>query len=312
MTTPQATLPARVEPAPAAPVLRGPLQRRRDRIGLALTLPAFLVVLVFFFFPLVFAIYISFTDWPLVGPYHLIGGSNYIQLGHDPVFLHSVVFTLEYTAIITPLAFLAGYSLAILVRQKVRGVGFFRTVYFLPTVVGLSTISFMAILEFQPNSGVLDFVLSKLGLASGGTAWLAHSGTALAGICVLVIWTTTGLTMIILMAGMQAIPEEIYQAASVDGATKWKKEIHITFPLLRRSIALTLILSVIGSLLAFNQFYILTQGGPGTSTTTIVEWIYQVAFVQFHLGYATAMSIALLLAVLLISAFQFFLLRENT
>jgi multiple sugar transport system permease protein len=291
---------------------RSPLERRRARVGLALTMPAFLVVVAFFFVPLAFAVYISLTNWPLVGSYHLIGGANYSQLTHDPVFSHSVVFTLEYTAIITPTAFLAGYGLAVLVRRRIRGIGLFRTVYFLPTVVGLSTISFMAVLELQPNSGVVDAILSKVHLASDGTAWLAHPGTALAGICVLVVWATTGLTMIILMSGMQAIPEELFQAASVDGASRWAQETRVTIPLLRRSIALTLIISIIGSLLAFNQFYILTQGGPGTSTTTVVEWIFAVAFVQFHLGYATAMSIVLLVGVVLISAVQFILLRDNT
>jgi multiple sugar transport system permease protein len=287
------------------------LERRRSLAGLGLTLPAFAVVAVFFFVPLGWAFYISLTNWPLVGSYHYIGFANYTALVHDSVFLHSLLFTLEYTAIVTPCIFVVGYGLAMLIRQRLKGIGIFRTMYFLPSVVGLTTISFMAILELQPNSGVVDFVLSKLHIAGAGTAWLASPGLALIGISVMVIWGASGMTMVILMAGMLGIPQELYQAADVDGASRWAKEFRITVPLLRRSIALSLIISVIGSVLAFNQFQIITGGGPGTSTTTVVQWIYEVGFSQFHLGYATAMSIVLLVIVVLISATQFVLLRDR-
>jgi multiple sugar transport system permease protein len=157
----------------------------------------------------------------------------------------------------------------------------------------------------------VNFVLSKLGLASADTAWTVHYGLALAAICVFVVWFASGLTMMILMAGMQGIARELYEASDVDGATWWQKERRITLPLLRRNIALSLIISVIGSFLAFNQFYILTEGGPGTSTQSVVMWIYEEAFVQYHLGYATAGAIALVVVVGIISAAQFFLLRDD-
>lgn len=288
-----------------------PLERQRSRTGVQLVLPAFIVVAVFFLVPLGYAIYISLTNWPLIGPYHFVGVANYRALMHDSVFLHAIVFTLEYTAIVTPSVFAVGYGLAVLVRRRLTGVGFFRTMYFLPTVVGLSTLSFMALLELQPNSGVVDFLLAKVHLVQNGTGWLVSPGLALIGTALLVIWAEAGLVMIILVPGMQAIPEELYQAAEVDGAGRLAREFRLTVPLLRRSIALSLIVSVIGSFLAFNQFLILTGGGPGTSTTTVVEWIYQVAFTQFHLGYATAMSIVLMALVLLVSAGQFFALRER-
>jgi len=126
-----------------------------------------------------------------------------------------------------------------------------------------------------------------------------------------VIWAASGLTMMLLMAGMQAIPHEVYESADLDGAGWWAKELRVTLPLLRRTIALTLILSVIGSFLAFNQFYILTQGGPGTSTTTVVMWIYERAFVELHLGAATTLSLILVVVVGVISALQFFALRDE-
>ena len=287
------------------------LGARRARTGMVLVSPAFALVAVFVLFPLGFAIYISLTDWPLIGPYHFVGGRNYNLLVHDSQFLHSVLFTLLYTAIVTGPIFLVGYAMAVLVRANRRGSVFFRTAFFLPFIVGLATESFMLLLELQPQSGAADFLLHKLGLTSDDTAWTVSYGLALAAICVFVVWFASGLTMMILMGGMQGIPRELYEAAEVDGATWWQKERRITLPLLRRNIALSLIISVIGSFLAFNQFYILTEGGPGTSTQPVVMWIYEEAFVQYHLGYATAGAIALVVVVAILSSAQFYLLRDS-
>jgi multiple sugar transport system permease protein len=289
----------------------GGLGARRARTGMLLVAPSFAMVAVFVLFPLGFAVYISLTNWPLIGPYHFIGGQNYTELAHDPEFIHSVLFTLLYTAIVTGPIFIVGYAMAMLVRSGRFGSVFFRTAFFLPFIVGLATESFMALLELQPDSGSVDYVLAKLGLGHASTAWTVDYGLALTAICVFVTWFASGLTMMILMAGMQGIPTELYQAADVDGATWWQKESRITLPLLRRNIALALIISVIGSILAFNQFYILTEGGPGTSTQPVVMWIYEEAFVQYHLGYATAGAIALVIAIAVISAAQFYLLRDD-
>jgi multiple sugar transport system permease protein len=285
-------------------------ERAHRRTGLLLVVPALAVVAVFFIAPLIFAIYISLTDWPLIGSYHFIGGQNYTAIAHDPVFRQAIGFTLLFTVIVTVLTLLVGYGLAVLVRGRLRGVGLFRTLYFLPMVVGVSTISFMALLEFQPQSGVVDFILSKLHLASSSTAWLTSPALSLAGIALLTVWAGSGLTMVVLMTGMQAIPAELYEAAEVDGAGRWSRERRVIIPLLRRSIALSLIISVISSFLVFNQFYILTEGGPGTSTTTAVLWLYVVGFTQMHLGLATAMSLVVLVVVVAISAALFYLLRD--
>jgi multiple sugar transport system permease protein len=288
------------------------LSARRARTGVLLVSPAVAMVAVFVLFPLGFAVYISLTNWPLIGPYHFVGGANYSALVHDPQFIHSVVFTLLYTAIVTGPIFLLGYAMAVLVRSNRAGAAFFRTAFFLPFIIGLATESFMALLELQPDSGAADYVLGKLGLAHATTAWTVNYGLALTAICVIVTWFAAGLTMMLLMAGMQGIPVELYEAADADGATWWQKELRITLPLLRRSIALSLIISVIGSFLAFNQFYILTEGGPGTSTQPVVMWIYEEAFVQYHLGYATAGAIALVIVIAIITAAQLYLLRDDT
>jgi len=272
--------------------------------------PAVALVVVFVLFPLGYAVYISLTNWPLLGPYHFVGLANYKQLLHDSGFKHSVVFTLTYTAIVTPPIFIVGYGLAALLRANRFGSKLFRTIFFLPFVVGLSTVSFMFEIELQPNSGGVDFLLSKLGIVSDSHAWTVNQTSALIAISVIVVWFASGLTMLILTGGMQSIPQELYEAADVDGASWWAKEWRITLPMLRRSIALALIISIIGSFLAFNQFYILAQNNVGLET--VVEWIYQTAFTRFQVGYATAMAICLVVVIALVTSAQFLILRDDT
>ena len=265
----------------------------------------------FALFPLGFGVYISLTNWPLVGPYHFIGLSNYSSLIHNSEFLQSIVFTLKYTAIVTIPIFVVGYALAVFVRSNRRGTTVFRTLIFLPYIVGLVAESYMALVELQPSSGSVNFVLSKLGIASATTAWTVRTGLATTAICILVIWFASGLTMMLLMAGMQSIPNDLYESARVDGASWWSAERRITLPLLRRSIALSLIISVVGSFLAFNQFFIITDGGPGTSTVPVVMSIYQTAFADTDVGLASAMSVVLVIVVGLITFVQFHYLQGD-
>jgi multiple sugar transport system permease protein len=308
--------------ADAAPATRGPraapgragnggLERARSRTGLLMVAPAFLFVAVFVLIPVGFAVYLSFTNYPLVGPYHWTGVQNWASVAQDATFVHSVLFTLEYTAIVTPAIFVVGYGLAVLVRRRRRGSTLLRTLFFLPYVVGLVTESFILLLELQPGSGGINAILRWLHLTNGQTAWLVHTNLALIAVCVLVVWFASGLTMVLLMAGMQGISGDLLEAAAIDGASWLSQELRVRMPLLRRTIALSLIISVVGSFLAFNQFYILTQGGPGTSTDTVVMWIYQVAFVQLHLGRATALSLTLVVLVGFVSFIQFYALRER-
>jgi multiple sugar transport system permease protein len=286
-------------------------ERRNLRIGLALTAPALVLVGVFALYPLGFGVYISLTNWPLVGAYHFIGLANYQSLLHNSVFLQSILFTLKYTAIVTVPIFVVGYALAVFVRSNRPGTTVFRTLIFVPYIVGLVAESFMAVVELQPDSGTANVVLSKLGIVSVSTAWLVHTGLATAAICVLVIWFASGLTMMLLMAGMQGIPAEIYESARVDGASWWRTEWRLTMPLLRRSIALCLIISVVGSFLAFNQFFIMTDGGPGTSTVSVVMSIYDTAFADADVGLASAMSVVLIIVVGLITFVQFRFLQGD-
>ena len=282
-----------------------------SRTGVALVTPALLFVAVFVLAPLVFAVYISLTNWPLIGDYRFIGLDNYGAISRDTAFWRSVLYTLLYTALVTLPILVVGYLMAVLVRAGRRGSTLLRTVFFLPYVIGLSTLSFLTVLEAQPDSGGINVLLRRLGLTDGTTAWLADGPLATGLIAVLVIWGVSGLTMVLLLSGMQQIAPELYESSELDGASWWDRERRITIPMLRRTIAMSLILSVIGSFLAFTQFFILTQGGPGSSTTPIVLAIYQRAFVQLQVGSATALSVVLILVVGVISAAQFWLLRER-
>jgi multiple sugar transport system permease protein len=285
---------------------------RRDAVtGGLLVLPATLFVVVFVAIPLVFAVYISLTDWPLIGDYHFVGLGNYASIAKDGSFWHSLLYTLLYTLIVTPAILIVGYAMAAFLRSGRPGSGFFGTVFFLPYVIGLTTLSFLSLIELQPQSGMVDQILKALHLSDGLTAWLIDTVPATVMICVLVVWAASGLTMVLLRAGMQAVPDEVYEAADIDGVTGLRRELLITVPLVRRTIGLSLVLSVIGSFLAFNQFFILTGGGPGTSTTPVVLWIYQKAFADLHVGEATAASLVLVVIVALVSLFQFRMLRSD-
>lgn len=301
----------------AAPTETGGAPRRRgslthpDRTALLLVAPAVIFVVVLVLIPLVFAVVISLTNWPLIGTVEFVGLDNYAAIPSDATFVKSVLYTLLYTAIVTGPILVLGYAMAVLVRAPRRGSTLLRTVLFLPFVVGLSTISFITVLEAQPDSGAVNLLLKAIGVTDGSTAWLVDGPLATGLICVLVIWGVSGLTMVLLMSGMHAIPDEVYESAELDGAGWWQRERNVTIPMLRKTIAMSVIISVIGSLLAFTQFYILTKGGPGTDTMTVVNYIYNRAFVQLQLGAAGALSVVLVAVVGLVTATQFWLLRDR-
>ncbi|GAA1489369.1 carbohydrate ABC transporter permease [Brachybacterium sacelli] len=297
---------------------RGPRRSRRPRslthrplTGALLVAPAVALVTFFALVPLVLAGYISFTNWPLIGEYRFVGLDNYTQALRDPGMWKALRYTLIYTAIVTVPILLFGYGLAVLVRANRRGSTLLRTVFFLPYVVGLTTLSYMLVLEAQPDSGVLNRILKAVGLSDGSTAWLLDGVLGTILLSGLVIWAVPGLTMILLLSAMQGVPAEVYEAADIDGAGWIRQELSLTVPIIRPAIGMSLIISVIGSFLAFNQFYILTKGGPGTDTMTIVGYIYNRAFVELQLGSATAISLILVVVTALITIAQFVLLRGS-
>ena len=288
------------------------LSRRRKTTGLLLVAPAVLFVVIFFLAPLALMVFMSFNRWPLLGGHTWVGLGNYTQLVADSAFRAALVFTLKYTLALTPVLFFLGLGLAFLVKNPRRGVGFFRTVYFIPVVLGFASAAYLAVFLFNPQVGTIGKVLTDLGVTKTPPEWLSAPGPALLAVGLMVTWKTVGFTMLLLMTGLQSIPHDITEAAQVDGSGRYKTLLHITLPLLRKTIALSLIFSVVGSMLAFDQFYIMTGGGPRNQTITVVYDIYNTSFVSFDLGYGSAMSVVLMIILMIISGIQLFLLREDT
>ena len=292
--------------------MRMTLARRRRLTGVLLISPALVFVTVFFLIPLALMIWMSLHKWPLLGHPRWTGVSNYTSMVNDPTFLHALGFTAEYTAIITPVLLAVGLGLALLVRERRRGVGFFRTVFFLPYVIGFAAASYLWLWLLDPSVGLLDHGLQSLGLTDKPVLWMSTANRALFAVILMIVWKVVGFTMLLLMSGLQGIPNDVQEAARVDGAGRWDAFRRITVPLMRRSIALVTILAVAGSFLAFDQFYILTNGGPNNQTLTLVFWIYSSSFANFQLGYGAAMSVVLMLILMAITAVQLYLLRDET
>jgi multiple sugar transport system permease protein len=293
-------------------VQRLTLRQRRIVTGLALVSPALAFVAVFFLVPLVLMIWMSLHKWPLLGHIKWTGLSNYSAMVHDPTFLHSLGFTVKYTVIITPLLLLVGFGLAVLVKDPRPGVGFFRTTFFLPYVIGFAAASYLWVWLLDPSVGLLDRAIQDAGLSDKPVLWMSTPTRALLAVILMIVWKTVGFTMLLLMTGLQGISTDVHEAAKVDGAGRWATLRRITLPLMRRNIALVTILAVAGSFLAFDQFYILTNGGPNNQTLTLVFWIYSSSFANFQLGYGAAMSVVLMLILMAITAVQLHVLRDTT
>jgi multiple sugar transport system permease protein len=289
---------------------RRPWWRSRGMKGMAYAAPAAAFVGVFFIWPLLLVGRMSASDWPLVRGYQGINApDNYSGMADDRLFWPAVGFTLEYTVIVVIALLVLAMIMALIVQERRRGVGIFRTAYFLPVAVGLASASLLFWGFYSPT---IDPILQGLGLIEENIRWLGTPNMALLSAIVLIVWKFAGFFMLILLVGLQAIPTEVYEAARMDGASRWQTFLRITLPLLRPSIALCLIISVTGSLLAFDQFYLLTRGGPDNSTVTVVMLIYREAFQRFDLGTAAALSVVVLLILLVINIVQFRLLRRGS
>jgi multiple sugar transport system permease protein len=287
------------------------LRRRRQAMGVIFAAPAVGVITVFFLVPLGLTFYMSLNDWSLLGAHSWTGLDNYTKAFDDSAFRSAFGFTLLYTALVTPVLFALGLGLALLVRRPRRGARFFQSVYFLPVVIGFASGSFLFLYLGQSGIGPLFDLFRRLGLTEADANWFAGRWSALLFVIGSVTWKVVGMQMLLLVAGLQSIPTELEEAARIDGARRRQVFRYITLPLLRPTLALVLVFSVAGSLLAFDQFYIMTQGGPSNSTITAVFQIYRVSFVQFQLGYGAALSVLLMVVLAALSAVQLLLLRNT-
>jgi multiple sugar transport system permease protein len=275
---------------------------REALVGYGFVLLPMAVFGVFFLYPIGYAVYISFFDWGIFGKVASVGGDNYRQLFHDAVFHRALKNTIYYTIAVVPLQMALGLAMAIAVNQKIRGRTFFRSAFYFPSLVSSAAITAIAIYVLNID-GLFNqiFRLHK--------AWFDDSGTALWTIVGLNAWTTSGTMMLFYLAALQAIPEDVYEAAAVDGTSRWRTFSRITFPLLRPGHFFVAVVSVIGAMKVFDQNYIVSNGsgGPNYSTLSAVLLLYQAAFKDIHFGYAAAMGVVLFAAIFLLTIGQWFL-----
>jgi multiple sugar transport system permease protein len=281
-------------------------------MGFAYAAPTAVFVAVFFITPLLLVARMSLSSWPLLtGNGGLNFPKNYLSIWKNALFGPAVVFTIEYTLIVTVLLIGLGLGLALLVQERGRWVDMLRTVILLPVSLGLAAASLLFWGFYSPSIGPINPILEQLGLIHDPISFLGTSLSALLSTSFLIVWKYSGLYMLIFLVGLQAIPDDLFEAAALDGASRIQVFRHITLPLLRPSLALALILCVTGSLLAFDQFYILTKGAPDNSTVTVVQLIYREAFQKQNLGTSAAISIMVLVALLVLNAVQFRYLRSS-
>jgi multiple sugar transport system permease protein len=282
----------------------------RQWVGLLYVAPAVALVIVFFIVPLGMTVWMSLHNWPLMGAHSFIGLDNYWAILRDNRFWNALRFTGFYTVVVTIAIFAVAFPLALFIERPRPLTGFYRTFFFMPVVVGFASASLLWSWLLNVDSGLFSPAAFALGLTEKKVNLLATFQPAFWSIIAMVVWKVAGFTMIILMTGLQSIPPELQEAATIDGAGPLARFRAITLPLMRRTIALALILSVAGSVLAFDQFYIILRGGPRNQTLTAVYWIFNQSFVSFKLGYGAALSMVLLVILLVLSLIQLRLLRK--
>ena len=286
--------------------------RRARLTGIAYLAPAVLFVLVFTAYPLGQMIWMSFHNWSLINPPRYIGLANYRRAFGDEQFWVSFAFTLKYTAIITPILIVGGYLLALLTSRNSRMRRLTRTTVFIPVVIGLGVSSLLWYWLFSTDFGLVNRALQDLGVIDKPVLWLGvDADRSMMAIIASVSWKVIGFGMILFVGAIQAIPTEIQEASLVDGASYWQRVTRVILPLTMRTVLVVTLVSVIGSLLAFDQFYIMTAGQPQNETATSVFYVYLNSFPYLRLGYGAALSLILAVTILAFTIVQLLLTRRS-
>ena len=280
-------------------------------VGLLYAAPAILFVLAFLVYPLGQLFYTSLTSRSLLGGGDFIGFRNYVRAWNDPQFWTSLWFTLKYTLYITPILMGLGFLLALLTAENTRLKQLTRGVIFLPVVIGLAASSLLWFWLFDQQVGLFNKFLVDVGILDRPITWFTEPTRALWAVIFSITWKVVGFGMILFVASIQSIDKEIIEAALIDGTTYWQRVRRIILPLSYRTILLATLISVIGSLLAVDQFIIMTAGNPRGQTFSSVFWIYQNSFVFFKLGYGSALSVILMVIVFGLAAAQILLTRRR-
>ena len=265
--------------------------------------PSMLHLVVFIFTPIVFAAYLSVHRWDIVVPDKpFVGLENFSQMFRDPTFWNALKNTLVYTLNV-PIGMAISLAVAVMMNRRLKGIALMRTLYFLPSVTSFVAISLVWMWIYHPTFGVANYLLSLVHL--GPLQWLNSTDTAMMSIILFSVWLSLGYQMVIYLAGLQGIPEELHDAARIDGANSWHRFWHVTFPLLKPTTFFILVTSFISSFQVFTSIYVMTAGGPVRSTDVIVYHIYQAAWEQLRMGYASAMSWVLFVIIVIATWIQF-------
>jgi multiple sugar transport system permease protein len=258
-----------------------------------------LIFLVFTLLPVLYAFFLSFTNYDVFTKRDWIGLVNYQYVLEDELFWRALVNTLLYTAGSIPLSMGIGLGLAMLLNQKLRGLGFYRTIYYVPVVTSMVAVAMIWLQLFDPLYGVVSTSLEGIGLPS--VDWLGDPNLAMPSIIAVSVWKVVGWNMLIYLAGLQGIPEYLKEAAAIDGANRWQTFWKISLPLLQPTTFFILVTSLIGAFQVFDVVYVMTGGGPANATLTLVQFIYNNAFKALDMGFAAAASFILFAIILVVS-----------
>ncbi|WGS63945.1 carbohydrate ABC transporter permease [Marinitoga aeolica] len=279
---------------------------------LILLSPFLIIFLIFGVFPIVYSFFMSFTDYSGINPhYNFIGLSNYIRAFHDEVFLIALKNTFIFVLGTIPFTTTFSLLLALLINSKYLPLkDLFKAGFFLPSVISMVVISTIWTYLYSAN-GFFNNMMKLFGMNALGTSWLASTKTALLSIMIMDIWAAIGYYTILFLAGLQGIPNEVYEAASIDGASKKQIFFNITLPLLKPTLFFIISLNTIRSFQIFAEIFTMTGGGPSNSTQTVVHYLYQTSFRQFDMGYASALAYILMAIIMFFTIIQKRLLRSD-
>ncbi|KAF6575497.1 sugar ABC transporter permease [Paenibacillus sp. EKM212P] len=267
--------------------------------------PGLLLLAVFVFWPIIYSIPLALTDYSVISDTHFVGLDNFEAAFKDRNFLISIWNSLLYVLIVP---FLQTFSIlmAVLVNSRIPGIKIFRTTYYIPVVTSMVAVALIWSWLLGKNS-IVNYLLMQVGLISKDIHWLSDSNLALYVLMFITMWKGLGYYMMLYLAGLQNIPQDLYEAARVDGASRWRLIVHITLPLLRPYVLFCTLISLMSAIRVFDEVYVLTKGGPGTATLTSSLYIFQKGMEQFNFGYASALGLIVgaMIAVLSIIVFRF-------
>lgn len=265
--------------------------------------PALIVIVGFHVLPIFYSFIISLYEWDLIGSPQWVGYGNFTRLFHDPMFLKSIWNTFRYAIYSVPLSIVLALFIALLLNNRVKGLGLYRTIYFIPVITSINAVAIVWNFIYHPDYGFLNKLLAIFGIMP--RLWLQDHFWAMPCIILMSVWKGLGYNVIIFLAGLQNIPPHYYEAAKIDGATRWQQFWNITWPLLSPTTFFIFVISTIGSFQVFSQVYMMTpRGGPLKSTMVVVYYLYQRAFEKFEFGYALAAAFVLFFIIFSITLFN--------